>query len=89
MTPPPRLTYNLTYNTRFLTWISKTFPDQKTKRANLKLASKIKLGQDHPIINFLADLSHRVRTFAKHLYALKIVAKGQSEMNDIDYLQLN
>jgi hypothetical protein len=58
--------------------------EPKTGKQN----DKEKLGQDHPIIKFLADLSHRVRTLAKYLYALKIVAKGQSEMNDIDCLRL-
>jgi hypothetical protein len=42
----------------------------------------------HPVISFLADLSHRVRTYAKYLYALKQVGKKESEMNDVDCLRL-
>jgi hypothetical protein len=53
-----------------------------------KKNDKGKLGKDHPVITFLADLSHRVRTFAKYLYALKNAKKSLSEMNDIDCLRL-
>jgi hypothetical protein len=51
-TPPPRLTYN----TRFLTWIAINMPRPKNKKGELKTGKqndKGKLGQDHPIIQFL------------------------------------
>jgi hypothetical protein len=53
-----------------------------------KVNDKGKLQKDHPVIKFLADLSHRVRSFSKYLYALKNVSKSESEMTDIDCLRL-
>ncbi len=70
---------------------SKNLPRPKNKKGEPKTGKKNdkgKLGKDHPIIQFLADLSHRVRTFAKYLYALKALSKNKSEMNDIDCLRL-
>jgi hypothetical protein len=58
--------------------------EPKTGKRN----DKGKLHKEHPVIQFLADLSHRVRTFAKYLYALKNAAKKHSEMNDIDCLRM-
>jgi hypothetical protein len=69
----------------------KNLPHLKNKKGETKTGkrnNKGKLGKDHPIIQFLADLSHRVRTFAKYVYALKNTTIGQSEMNDIDCLRL-
>ncbi len=40
------------------------------------------------MIKFLANLSHRVRTFAKYVYKLKKAAKKTSEMNGVDALRL-
>ena len=65
-------------------------PRPTTKKGGPKTArdDKGQLPKDHPVIKFLADLSHRIRTFAKYLYALKNVGKKQSEMNDVDCLRL-
>jgi hypothetical protein len=62
--------------------------EQKGQNKTGKQNDKGKLGQDYPVIEFLADLSHRVRAFAKYLYALKNTTMGQSEMNDINFLRL-
>jgi hypothetical protein len=70
---------------------SKNIPRPKNKKGEPKTGKKNDKGQlwkDHPIIVFLADLSHRVRTFAKYLYALKTLGVGKSEMNAIDCLRL-
>jgi hypothetical protein len=53
-----------------------------------KRDDKGRLPKDHPVIVFLADLSHRIRTYAKYLYALKKVGRKTSEMNDVDCLRL-
>jgi hypothetical protein len=58
--------------------------EPKSGKAN----NKGKLRKDHPVLKFLAGLSHRVRTFAKYLYALNNVSKNESEMTDIDCLRL-
>jgi hypothetical protein len=63
--------------------------EQKSTPKTGKRNNKGKLGKEHPAIKFLADLiSHRVRTFAKYLYALKKVGIATSEMNGIDCLKL-
>jgi hypothetical protein len=69
----------------------KNLPRPRNKKGEPKIGkrnNKGQLGKGHPVIKFLADLSHRVHTFPKYLYALKNIAKGQSEMNDIDFLGL-
>ena len=65
-------------------------PRPTTKKGLPKTArdDKGQLPKEHPIISFLADLSHRIHTFAKYLYALKIVGRKQSEMTDVDCLRL-
>jgi hypothetical protein len=63
----------------------KNLPRSTNKKSEPKTGkrnNKGQLGKDHPVIKFLADLSHQVCTFAKYLYALKNVPKGKSEMND-------
>jgi hypothetical protein len=70
---------------------SKNMLRPKNKKGEPKTGKKNnkgKLGKDHLVIQFLADLSHRVRTFAKYLYALKALSKNKSEVNAIDCLQL-
>jgi hypothetical protein len=69
----------------------KGLPRPTNKKGEPKTSSrdnKGKLWTDHPVIAFLADLSHRVRTFGKYIYALKNVGKKRSEMNDVDALRL-
>jgi hypothetical protein len=53
-----------------------------------KMDGKGKLGRDHPVIKFLADLCHRVRSFGKYLWALLKTGKKKTEMNVVDCLQL-
>jgi hypothetical protein len=60
----------------------------KGEAKTAKKDDKGKLPRDHPVVVFLADLSHRIRSFAKYLYALKPLAKSKSEMNDVDCLRL-
>jgi hypothetical protein len=70
---------------------SKNLPRPKNQKGETKkgkVNDKGKLGRDHPMIKFLADLSHRVRTFAKYVYKLKKAAKKTSEMNGVDALRL-
>jgi hypothetical protein len=47
---------------------------------------KDQLTRDHPVMTFLADLCHRVRSFAKYMYAVKPLSTTKSEMNDVDCL---
>ena len=70
---------------------SKNLPGPKNKKGQPKTGKRNDKGQlpkDHPLITFLADLSHRVQYFAKYPFALKLMGKGKSEMNDIDCLRL-
>jgi hypothetical protein len=70
---------------------SKNLPRPRNKKGEPKTGKrndKGKLGKEHPSITFLADLSHRVRTFAKYLYGLKTAGVATSEMNDVDCLRL-
>jgi hypothetical protein len=53
-----------------------------------KRDDKGRLPKNHPVIKFLADLCHRVRTFGKYLWRLKNGGKKKSEMNVIDCLRL-
>ncbi len=62
--------------------------DTKGQPKRAKRDDKGRLVREHPPIQFLADLCHRVRTFGKYLYALKKVGKKTSEMNDVDCLRL-
>jgi hypothetical protein len=68
--------------------IPETCPDQRTKKGTKDRKDKRQLWKDHPVIVFLADLSHRVRSFAKYLYALKTLGVRKSELNAIDCLRL-
>jgi hypothetical protein len=70
---------------------SKNLPGPKNKKGETKkgkVNDKGKLARDHPIIKLLANLSHRVLTFAKYVYVLKTATMGQSEMNGVDALRL-
>jgi hypothetical protein len=58
--------------------------EPKTAKAD----NKGKLPRNHPIIIFLADLCHRVRTFGKYLWKLKGQGKKKSKMNRVDCLRL-
>jgi hypothetical protein len=62
--------------------------NSKGEPKTLARDNKGQLPKDHPVMTFLADLCHRVRSFAKYLYALKPLSKKKSEMNDIDCLRL-
>ncbi len=69
----------------------KGIPRPKTKKGVPKTTARDNKGKllgEHPVISFFADLSHRVRTYAKYLYALKNVSRKESEMNDVDCLHL-
>jgi hypothetical protein len=71
---------------------SNNLPCSKNKKREPKTGKrndKGRLRKDHPAIKFLADLSHRVRTFAKYLCALKMMGKAKSEMNDCLHLKHN
>jgi hypothetical protein len=75
----------------FADLLAKNLPHPLNKKGEPKSGKandKGKLQKDQPVIKFLADLSHRVCTFAKYLYALKNVSKSESEMTDIDCLRL-
>jgi hypothetical protein len=70
---------------------AKGLPRPKNKKGEQKTGKRNDKGhliRDHPAIVFLADLSHRIRTFGKYVYALKNAAINTSEMNDIDALRL-
>jgi hypothetical protein len=70
---------------------AKGLPRPKNKKGEEKRGKRYDKGNlwtDHPMIQFLADLSHRVRTFAKYLYALKTMGVKKSEMNNVDCLRL-
>jgi hypothetical protein len=58
--------------------------EPKTAKAD----NKGQLPRNHPIIIFLADLCHRVRTFGKYLWKLKGQGKKKSQMNRVDCLRL-
>jgi hypothetical protein len=53
-----------------------------------KRDDKGRLPRNHPVILFLADLCHRVRTFGKYLWCLKNGGKKKSEINVVDCLPL-
>jgi hypothetical protein len=53
-----------------------------------KRDDKGRLPRNHPVIVFLADLCHRVRTFGKYLWRLKNGGKKKSEINVVDCLRL-
>jgi hypothetical protein len=53
-----------------------------------KRDDKGRLPKNHPVITFLADLCHRVRTFGKYLWNLKQGGKRKSTMNIVDCLRL-
>jgi hypothetical protein len=53
-----------------------------------KRDDKGRLPKNHPVITFLADLCHRVRTFGKYLWNLKQGGKRKSNMNIVDCLRL-
>jgi hypothetical protein len=53
-----------------------------------KRDDKGRLPKNHPVIKFLADLCHRVRTFGKYLWRLKNLGKKKSEINVVDCLRL-
>jgi hypothetical protein len=66
-------------------------PQPTNTKGEPKMSSKDdkgKLPWDHPVLTFLANFSHRIRSFAKYLYALKPLAKSKSEMNNVDCLRL-
>jgi hypothetical protein len=69
----------------------KGLPRPKTKSGKIKTGArndKGKLGKDHPVIIFLADLSHRVRTYGKYLFAMKNMGAKRSPMTEMDALRL-
>ena len=69
----------------------KQLPRLTNRKGEPKTSTKDDKGQltkDHPKVTFLANLCHRIRSFAKYLYALKPLSKKKSEMNDVDCLRL-
>jgi hypothetical protein len=69
----------------------KGLPRPTTKKGMPKTTARDNKGKLlglHPVISFLADLSHQVQTYAKYLYALKNIWRKESEMNDVDCLHL-
>ena len=47
-----------------------------------------KLPWDHPVIKFLADLTHRIRTFGKHVFQLAAAPKSTSTCTLVDAYHL-
>jgi hypothetical protein len=69
----------------------KGLPRPTTKKGKPKTGEKNNKGRlpkDHPVLDFLADLSHRVRTYGKYLWVLKNQGKKRSEMTLVDSLRL-
>jgi hypothetical protein len=62
--------------------------NRKGQPKTSKKDNKGKLPPNHPIIEFLANLCHLVRTFGKYLWALKAAGKKRSVMNVVDCLRL-
>jgi hypothetical protein len=54
----------------------------------VKQDDKGRLPKNHPIITFLANLCHCVRTFGKYLWHLKNGGNNESKINVVDCLQL-